>query len=118
MACFEDETRLIAALGQGQGNSLKFSKGQLALFKYVPGTFPMKLSMCCVLKLPTGSRPQRVSLDADGKILACVTTIQNKLFVRHLGDDLSASNEPFEFVKNHYCVVSTLDATLSIHQYN
>ena len=107
VACFESETGLKVALGLGQGNSLKSSRGQIVLFKYELGTRPKKLSLCSTIKLPTGNRPKRISFDADVGILTCVTTIQNKILVWHLDEDLSASGEPFDFLKNHYRVVST-----------
>ena len=107
VACCENETGLKVALGQGQGNSLKSSKGQIVLLKYEIGTRPRKLSLCSTIKLPTGNRPKRISLDADVEFLTCVTTIQNKIFVWYLEGDLSASGEPFDFLKNHYRVVST-----------
>lgn len=107
VACSENETRLVMALGQGQGNSLESSKGQIALFRYAPGTGPRKMSPCSTIKLPARNRPKRISLDADGRTLTCVTTIQNRLLVWHLNEDFSAAGEPFDFVKNHYRVVST-----------
>ena len=111
VACFENETNLKVALGQGQGNSLKSLKGQIVLFKYEMGTRPRKLSLCSTIKLPTGNRPKRISLDADVGILTCVTTIQNKIFVWYLEADFSTSGEPFDFLKNHYRVVGTHPAS-------
>lgn len=107
VACSENETRLVIALGQGQGNSLESSKGQIVFFKYEPGTRPRKISPCSTIKLPARNRPKRVSLDADGRTLTCVTTIQNRLLVWYLNENFSTAGEPFDFVKNHYRVVST-----------
>lgn len=52
VACSENETLLVIALGQGQGNSLESSKGQIVLFKYAPGTCPRKILPCSTIKLP------------------------------------------------------------------
>lgn len=117
-ACSENETSLVIALGQGQGNSLSSSIGRIVVFKYVPGTRPRKLSPCLTIRLPTGNRPKRIALHADGRILTCVTTIQNKVFVWYLDEDFSASREPFDFVKNHYRVVSIAHIILSTLQSN
>lgn len=107
VSCSENGTRLVIALGQGQGSSLESSKGQIVLFRYEPGTRPRKMSPCSIIKLPARNRPKRISLDADGGILTCVTTIQNRLLVWHLDENFSTAGEPFDFIKNHYHVVST-----------
>ena len=107
VACSENETRLVIALGQGQGSSLESSKGQIVFFKYEPGTRSRKISPCSTIKLPARNRPKRISLDADRRILTCITTIQNRLLVWHLNENFSTAGEPFDFVKNHYRVVST-----------
>lgn len=115
VACYESETHLMIALGQGQGNSLESSKGRIVCYKYKIDSGSGKLSMCPILTLLSQDRPKRVSLDADGKIVTCVTTIRNKLLVWDLDEDPSALGKPFEFIKNHYSLVSTLNATSNLY---
>lgn len=114
VACHETENQFLVALGQGQGNSLKFSKGRILLCKYDIDS-QAGISLCSTLKLPTQDRPKRVSLDARGRLVTCVTTIQNSLLVWELGDHLPAPGEPLKFAKNLYSVVSTPNATSPYH---
>ncbi len=107
LACYETEDQLLVALGQGQGNSLKYSKGRILLCKYDIDSHARNLSLCRTLELPTRDRPKRVSLDANGKVVTCVTAIQNKLLVWELDEHFSAPGERLNFAKNHYSVVST-----------
>lgn len=117
VACYENASQLVLALGEGQGNSLKSSKGQITLFKYGIRSRLKKLSLHSTLKLPTQDRPKRVSLDANGRILTCVTTIQNRVMVWDLDEDCATSKEPFDYAKNHYSVVSVANVALPAHHY-
>ena len=115
VACHENGTHLVISLGQGQGYSRESAECRITLCKYELDSLPRKLSYSS-FKLPTEHRPKRISLDADGSIVTCVTTIQNKLLVWEVHEDFVASKEPFDFVKNHYAVVSTPNRTLSTQQ--
>lgn len=106
VACHENETQFIVALGQGQGNSLRYSKGRVLLCKYNIDSHA-GLSLCSTSKLPTQDRPKRVSLDADGRLVTCVTTIQNQLLLWELDEHYSAPEQALDFSKNHSSVVST-----------
>lgn len=111
VACHETESQFIIALGQGQGNSLRSSKGRVILRKYDIDSRARNLLLCPTLTLLTQDRPKRVSLDANGKLVTCVTTIQNKLLVWELDEHFSAPAERLNLVKNHYTVVRISNTT-------
>lgn len=75
------------------------------LYKYAKDD-SADLSLCSEATLSTQDRPKRVKVYK--RIAVCVTTIQNKLLVWRVDDNLYAEEEPFEFVKNRYSLVSTL----------
>ena len=106
LAVHESETHLVLILGYGRGNSIENTEGRVDIYRYRIGGRSRKLSHHSSLTLPTRARPKRLSLSGDGRILTCVTAIQNKLLVWELGDDVSSSMEPFAFTKNKYRRVS------------
>lgn len=116
VAYHESQIHLIIALGQGQGSSMQSSAGRIMLYKFTKDR-SANLSLTSEANLSTRDRPKRLNLYE--KIVTCVTTIQNKLLVWTLDDVVWTSNdglhpqvEPFEFVKNHYRVVSRPFLTL------
>lgn len=106
LACRENSTRLIVALGQACGNTTATSRGSISIYTYALKDNVMQLiEEPFVIMLPPQSCPKRVSLSADARTLICVTAIQNKVLIWDLSERSETSTEPFEFVKNHYRVV-------------
>ena len=102
VACHESSSRFVLALGHGRGSSLKSSEGLIHLYGYELGNSQRKLSLRSNLKLPTQNRPREVSLSRDARIVTSVTTIQSRVFVWDLDENLTPLTKPFDFVKNHY----------------
>ena len=113
ISCTESTSQLIVAVGKGRGNSLEASLGRIDLYRYEKRGPTRKLSLGCTVSLPLKDRPKRVSLSPDAGVLICVTTIQNKLLVWDLNEDLSPSEQPFEFLKYRFRKVSVCQLATS-----
>ena len=99
VACRESGERVMIALARGRGNRSN-TIGQIEIYQYTIGTAPRKMSYYSTMELPIRDRPKKICLSHDGRILTCVTTIQNKLLIWHLDGNHSAMTAPFVFLKN------------------
>ncbi|KAL6718444.1 hypothetical protein ACLMJK_004534 [Lecanora helva] len=102
LAMHQNETDLFLFLGRGYGHSLQNSAGRVDIYTYRLGSSSRRLSFQRTLKLPLQDTPKRLSLNRDGRVLTCVTTVRNQLFVWELNEKFVPLAAPFSYAKNKY----------------
>ncbi len=115
LTIFEKGVYLIVVLGRARRLRTGQFEGQITIFTYIIGRGFEKSLTTQNLALPEPDFPRHLILSTDGKLLSCVTGIQNKIFVWSIGKQFASSEELFAFSKNRYVRVrSTVGHSCSV----
>ena len=109
LACYECCGQLVVLLGQFRGNPNSGFEGQIKFFKCKVDD-RARLGYYFTIPLPEHDWPKIICYEAEGKVLACVTGIHNKVLAWKLKDDLSGSTEFLNYQKNKYAAVCAIDS--------